>query len=257
MESARDVFLDAAELNRISEVRTSYGEAGCIFFGCSRNALNSDIYFPIGNVNPSRRYALMLSVAVHLLALYALVRWASTVHSPKADRMRFLTIQLMPQVPQASIASQVTDTAQKSALQNMTRNAPSPPKKEVAQATLGKPVGETPVPSVTAQPATSTPTSISEAKPLSTDPGALVKSYNFEDSKSDLQRAIEAHGGTMHAHEKGKYETFHEEAEFASIPNCMGPDALKHDPAKIGPVGLGGLLALPFLAHAAITGKCK
>jgi hypothetical protein len=31
----------------------------------------------------------------------------------------------------------------------------------------------------------------------------------------------------------------------------------KYDPADIGPIQLKGLLTLPFLAHAAITGKCK
>jgi hypothetical protein len=102
-----------------------------------------------------------------------------------------------------------------------------------------------------------TPGLQSQAKPLLTDPAALVRTYSYQDSKSELQKQIEAHGGTMEVVKKGKYETFQDAAEFASIPDCVGPDALRHDPPKVGPVVLGGLLALPFLAHAALTGKCK
>jgi hypothetical protein len=101
------------------------------------------------------------------------------------------------------------------------------------------------------------PAQQNQGKPLLTDPAALVRTYSYQDSKSNLQKEIEVHGGTMEVVKKSKYETFQDAAEFASIPNCIGPDALKHDPPKVGPVALGGLLALPFLAHAALTGKCK
>jgi hypothetical protein len=43
----------------------------------------------------------------------------------------------------------------------------------------------------------------------------------------------------------------------AETPSCLSQDALKHNPPKVGPVGLGGVLAVPFLAVAALTGKCK
>ena len=43
----------------------------------------------------------------------------------------------------------------------------------------------------------------------------------------------------------------------ARVPGCLNPDALKHQPAKIGPVGIGGIYALPFLAAAIVRGKCN
>ena len=43
----------------------------------------------------------------------------------------------------------------------------------------------------------------------------------------------------------------------AEIPTCMTPEAYKFDPPQIGPLGLGGFLALPFLVHAIATGKCR
>lgn len=54
-----------------------------------------------------------------------------------------------------------------------------------------------------------------------------------------------------------KYETFAQLFDEAEVPGCLGPNALKHQPPKIGPVVLGGLLALPFLVVAAARGKCK
>ena len=88
------------------------------------------------------------------------------------------------------------------------------------------------------------------------DPAALVKSYSYENSKSDLQKAIESHGGTV-ALTKGQYDDFHAQMDFATVPGCLNSDGLKHDPPKIGPIGVGGYLAIPFVVHAAITGKCK
>lgn len=43
----------------------------------------------------------------------------------------------------------------------------------------------------------------------------------------------------------------------AQVPGCLRPDGLKLQPPRIGPVGVGGLLALPFLALAAVRGKCN
>ena len=42
----------------------------------------------------------------------------------------------------------------------------------------------------------------------------------------------------------------------AGRPDCLRADALKNDPPEIAGIGLGGLLALPLLPHAALTGKC-
>jgi hypothetical protein len=59
-----------------------------------------------------------------------------------------------------------------------------------------------------------------------------------------------------------KYQRFAVAFHEARVPDCIGKDdALRLDPpeVKLGKVkvGLGGVFALPFLAHAALTGKCK
>jgi len=50
-----------------------------------------------------------------------------------------------------------------------------------------------------------------------------------------------------------KYERFAMEFDDAKVPGCLGPDGLKRQPTFI----FGGLLALPFLAVAALRGKCN
>jgi hypothetical protein len=53
------------------------------------------------------------------------------------------------------------------------------------------------------------------------------------------------------------YPGFVRAVDEARVPDCLHPDALKHQPAKIGPVDIGGVYALPFLAAAILRGKCK
>lgn len=43
----------------------------------------------------------------------------------------------------------------------------------------------------------------------------------------------------------------------ARVPGCLGPDGLKHQPTNIGPMNVEGVLALPFLAVAALRGRCN
>jgi hypothetical protein len=51
-------------------------------------------------------------------------------------------------------------------------------------------------------------------------------------------------------------EKFSRDFSSAKVPSCGGNDALKFQPARIGPVGVGGFLAIPFMAIAAVRGKC-
>jgi hypothetical protein len=53
------------------------------------------------------------------------------------------------------------------------------------------------------------------------------------------------------------HDRFKRQFDDARVPGCWGPDALKHQPAQIGPIGLGGILALPFWGAAIATGKCN
>ena len=42
----------------------------------------------------------------------------------------------------------------------------------------------------------------------------------------------------------------------AKVPDCLHDDALKLQPARIGPVGVVGPYSLPWLIAAAVRGKC-
>lgn len=43
----------------------------------------------------------------------------------------------------------------------------------------------------------------------------------------------------------------------AKVPDCLHADALKHQPAHIGPVNVVGPLSLPWVVAAAVRGKCR
>lgn len=45
--------------------------------------------------------------------------------------------------------------------------------------------------------------------------------------------------------------------EEAKVPDCLHPDALKLQPAHIGPVAVVGPLSLPWIVAAVVRGKCR
>lgn len=45
--------------------------------------------------------------------------------------------------------------------------------------------------------------------------------------------------------------------EEAKVPDCLHQDALKLQPAHIGPIGVVGPLSLPWIVAAAVRGKCR
>jgi hypothetical protein len=200
----------------------------------------------------SRRIALPLAIALHIL-LFALLNKPMRISSVQAAG-HALTVRLIPllvpRVPVAPVPTSEPPVRRREAASSSSRkeSAPQSPPHAPTQetATLATPTQATEVPKE----------STSEGKPALTDPAALVNAYSYEDSKSYVQKAIESHGGTV-ALTKGKYDDFHDQMKFAAIPDCVNPDGLKHDPPKIGPIAIGGLPALLFLAHAAATGKCK
>jgi hypothetical protein len=53
------------------------------------------------------------------------------------------------------------------------------------------------------------------------------------------------------------YDKFERQFDDARLPSCWQPDAMKHQPPHVGPIALGGVLALPFWGAAIVTGKCK
>lgn len=165
-----------------------------------------------------------------------------------------LTIQLIPLIP---LIPPTPPKSKASEIPRLSQNEiarTSRPQRRLAPTSIA-PQKNIPEPSPVPEVTDSAPP-VELKLPLN-DPAALVKTYSYEDSKSDLQKAIEAHGGTVALVEKGKIQRLRNGLEFATIPDCIGPDALKHNPPQIGPVTLGGILMLPFLADAVLTGKCK
>lgn len=79
----------------------------------------------------------------------------------------------------------------------------------------------------------------------------------YQASKSELQQRAEASGRTLNNTGPDKYERLQKDLQQATIPGCTDEDALKHRPAKIGGVAFIGLLAAPFWAQAAMSGKCR
>ncbi|MFC3376170.1 hypothetical protein ACFOLJ_09840 [Rugamonas sp. CCM 8940] len=43
----------------------------------------------------------------------------------------------------------------------------------------------------------------------------------------------------------------------ARVPDCLHDNALKHQPAHIGPIGVVGPLSLPWVISAVLRGKCS
>ncbi|AQR72030.1 hypothetical protein BZG29_16585 [Janthinobacterium sp. LM6] len=54
-----------------------------------------------------------------------------------------------------------------------------------------------------------------------------------------------------------KYEQFAAAFAEAKVPDCLHADGLKRQPTGIGPIGIGGVYALPFVAIAKLRGKCN
>ena len=90
---------------------------------------------------------------------------------------------------------------------------------------------------------------------LNIDRKALVRA--FQDSKTEIQKMAERGGKSLSAPHETKYDEFQAAAKEAAIPQCSDADAMKHAPPSIGPINLGGLLAIPHWINAGVTGKCK
>jgi hypothetical protein len=196
----------------------------------------------------SKRIALPLTVALHLLVFYGCERlWKIQLlsHPSVSESLAVHFIFLPPPLDATRMAPASAGTV---LIHSITLPRPAERMTMLIPLPASERTPDTPL-------AATSPGA--EPRPLLMDPAALVKASPYQEEKSDLQKRIEAHGGTVKIAERGKYEKFEETAEAATVPDCLGKDGLKLDPPHLGPVGFGGLLALPFLAHAAVTGKCR
>ncbi|RJG15534.1 hypothetical protein D3872_13045 [Massilia cavernae] len=84
---------------------------------------------------------------------------------------------------------------------------------------------------------------------------AIQAAFDEQKAREDTQKFVKS------GRAKNKYERFADDADFATVPYCLGSDPMKHDPPaiKLGgiTIGVGGLLAIPFFAKTVMTGKCR
>lgn len=107
----------------------------------------------------------------------------------------------------------------------------------------------------TPEPAGSSPAKENAAQPLQLDHATVARA--IASSRSPVKRMAEGAGQELEAPPLSKSEQLAAGISEAGNPNCLHTNALKHDPPRIGPVVLGGAIPMVFLAHAALTGRCK
>ena len=90
---------------------------------------------------------------------------------------------------------------------------------------------------------------------LLTDSQAIRRAY--QDSKTEIQKMADASGKHLADPGLSKSEQIQQQLAYARVPGCTDSDALKFVPPKVAGISLTGLLAVPFVAKAALTGKCK
>jgi hypothetical protein len=146
------------------------------------------------------------------------------------------------------------------------RPVPSVPKHsgQAAMARTHLPLPSVPsvqTPTRTAEMALPTLPEVGPSAPASAPPaldlGAEVLRSAARQSKGAVRALADASGQSLGTHRPNRDEVFSAAVAEAGVPSCLRGDALKHDPPAIGPVPLGGIFALPFVAHAVIEGKCK
>ena len=76
-------------------------------------------------------------------------------------------------------------------------------------------------------------------------------------SKGAVRKLADASGQALDPPKPSKNELLAGAVAQAGVPDCLRHEGLKRDPPVIGPIAFSGLLAVPFVVHAAVTGKCK
>jgi hypothetical protein len=115
--------------------------------------------------------------------------------------------------------------------------------------------------SLTAGEAAEPPPAAASATARAVQTGELVKMIAREAIELQKLEAVperpEATGAFSAHPSHDKYADFAVRFAEARTPACLGPDGLKFNPPHIGPIGLGGLLAIPWVVGAKLKGKCN
>lgn len=98
-----------------------------------------------------------------------------------------------------------------------------------------------------------------EAQPSGAPPGltdAIIKKAVRETVAEDAHPAAGANREAGALSATSTQAIMSAAFEQAKVPDCLHDDALKHQPAKIGPIGVAGPFSLPWVIAAALRGKC-
>jgi hypothetical protein len=76
-------------------------------------------------------------------------------------------------------------------------------------------------------------------------------------SRQDLRGMAERAGRPVPSLVPGSDAALSKAMADTLVPGCLGPEALKHQPAKLGQVELQGLLVIPHWARALSKGRCQ
>jgi hypothetical protein len=188
-------------------------------------------------------FVLSLHALLWLALLNTIVRQRSVPESPRVS-VRLLPARVeQPELPRAGPASPPITTADRApSRQRQTRRLVET--NEPALPTAAAPITTAEAASAAAQ--TSPDTDL-----LHTD--ASRRAIRSAAHQPNLASRVNEQVGVR---SPTRDEQLSAATQQAGRPDCLKADALKNDPPEIGGIGLGGLLALPFLPHAALTGKC-
>ena len=90
-------------------------------------------------------------------------------------------------------------------------------------------------------------------EPAQSDTRQRLDSERLRQMQSEVGLdTIEINAERPHKFEPEPWENFRRSVSNAAMPDCWHPGALRQKTFVVG-----GLLALPFLVHAAIVGKCR
>ncbi len=84
-----------------------------------------------------------------------------------------------------------------------------------------------------------------------------VVSREVRDALAAANEPVDARKHDVDTLRADRYEAFAQAFDEARVPDCLHGDALKRAPAAIGPIGLSGWYAVPFVLLAKLRGKCN
>lgn len=198
-----------------------------------------------------RLAGLLLALCIHL-ALFAVFITQPQRDTALPDPSRMVLAWVLPPPPVLRPAPALPEQPQW-----------APPRRKPARGASAAPVQALPAPGSTAQDpapddlpddpfAEAGPGTVADPKVVD---AAIKKAFAERKALEDTQKFVKSAPGP------NKYEQFGADMDFAKIPYCLGDNSLKHNPPVIKvagvPVVMGGLFALPFMVHAAATGKCR